>query len=101
VLPLLADSQVAILCNHQRTVSKAHAGQMEKLQTKVSELEVSRREAQRKLNFHSALCPSVLVLSAHHFQCGRKRGRTKKKGGGIFEVELMMCFFLFSFNCWW
>ena len=32
--------QVAILCNHQRSVSKSHGAQMEKLETKMTELEV-------------------------------------------------------------
>jgi DNA topoisomerase-1 len=31
--------QVAILCNHQRSVSKAHEGQMEKLSLKLKEAE--------------------------------------------------------------
>jgi len=30
-----ANREVAILCNHQRAVSKGHAGQMEKIQDKV------------------------------------------------------------------
>lgn len=34
-----ARAQVAILCNHQRSVSKAHEGQMEKLSTKLKEAE--------------------------------------------------------------
>eukprot|EP00897_Mesotaenium_endlicherianum_P003362 jgi/Mesen1/3053/ME000018S02365 len=34
-----ANKEVAILCNHQRSVSKAHAGQMEKLEGKLAELE--------------------------------------------------------------
>lgn len=32
-----ANKEVAILCNHQRTVSKAHAGQMEKLELRLKE----------------------------------------------------------------
>ena len=32
-----AHLQVAILCNHQRAVGKAHDSQMEKLQTKLAE----------------------------------------------------------------
>lgn len=33
------NKEVAILCNHQRAMPKAHAGQMEKLQKKVEEVE--------------------------------------------------------------
>ncbi|KAI3973829.1 hypothetical protein MKX01_030405 [Papaver californicum] len=34
----LANKEVAIICNHQRTESKSHTAQMEKLQTKMQEL---------------------------------------------------------------
>ncbi|KAH7307243.1 hypothetical protein KP509_22G051300 [Ceratopteris richardii] len=33
-----ANKEVAILCNHQRTVSKSHGAQMERLETKLNEL---------------------------------------------------------------
>eukprot|EP01018_Ginkgo_biloba_P029459 Gb_13084 [translate_table: standard] len=36
-----ANKEVAILCNHQRSVSKSHGAQMEKLEGKMAELEVS------------------------------------------------------------
>lgn len=32
-----SNRRVAVLCNHQRTVSKGHGGQMEKLDEKVSD----------------------------------------------------------------
>ena len=32
-------AQVAILCNHQRSVPKGHAGQMEKMEAKLLELQ--------------------------------------------------------------
>lgn len=32
--------QVAIICNHQRTVSKSHSQQMSRLTEKISELQV-------------------------------------------------------------
>lgn len=32
--------QVAIICNHQRTVSKTHSAQMSRLEEKISELQV-------------------------------------------------------------
>ena len=40
ILPTDALLQVAILCNHQRSVSKTHGAQMEKLEGKLAELTV-------------------------------------------------------------
>ncbi|CAM6101329.1 unnamed protein product [Calypogeia fissa] len=39
-----ANKEVAILCNHQRTVSKSHSSQMEKLEAKMTEAEDLIRE---------------------------------------------------------
>ncbi|RYR08511.1 hypothetical protein Ahy_B05g076242 [Arachis hypogaea] len=35
-----ANKQVAIICNHQRSVSKSHSSQIEKLTNKIGELQV-------------------------------------------------------------
>jgi hypothetical protein len=66
-----ANKEVAILCNHQRSVPKAHANQMEKLQEKLQalrdELKVGRcRPLQMLRTTAAALCcapsrPSALV----------------------------------------
>ncbi|XP_024528843.1 DNA topoisomerase 1 alpha [Selaginella moellendorffii] len=39
-----ANKEVAILCNHQRTVSKGHSAQMERLEAKIAELKTLREE---------------------------------------------------------
>ncbi|XP_002978794.2 DNA topoisomerase 1 beta [Selaginella moellendorffii] len=39
-----ANKEVAVLCNHQRTVSKSHGAQMEKLEGKMAELKALREE---------------------------------------------------------
>ncbi|KFD53444.1 hypothetical protein M514_05708 [Trichuris suis] len=44
-----ANRQVAILCNHQRTVSKAHDQQMENIQKKIDEKEKLVKEAKAAL----------------------------------------------------
>ncbi|OLL24804.1 DNA topoisomerase 1 [Neolecta irregularis DAH-3] len=44
-----ANRQVAILCNHQRSVSKAHGAQMEKLQEKVRGMKYQRVRLQRMI----------------------------------------------------
>ena len=41
--------QVAILCNHQRSVPKGHVGQMEKLQEKTLTLQTELHELQAEL----------------------------------------------------
>lgn len=41
--------QVAILCNHQRSVPKGHAGQMEKLEAKLLELQADLNELEAEL----------------------------------------------------
>jgi DNA topoisomerase-1 len=35
-----ANKEVAILCNHQRSISKGHGAQMERLEGKMTEMEV-------------------------------------------------------------
>lgn len=42
-------AQVAILCNHQRSVPKGHAGQMEKLEAKTLALQEELAELQAEL----------------------------------------------------
>ena len=44
-----ANRQVAILCNHQRTVPKAHSTQMEKLTKLVDDLEAERKKLKLRL----------------------------------------------------
>lgn len=44
-----ANRQVAILCNHQRSVSKAHDSQMEKLSEKILTMKYHRRVAKKKM----------------------------------------------------
>ncbi|KAI8842098.1 hypothetical protein BC829DRAFT_401894 [Chytridium lagenaria] len=44
-----ANRQVAILCNHQRTVSKGHSNQMEKIQEKLKGLKYERLKLKREL----------------------------------------------------
>jgi len=44
-----ANKQVAILCNHQRSVPKKHDEQMEKLEKLVGELEAEEKELKRRL----------------------------------------------------
>ena len=41
--------QVAILCNHQRSVPKGHAGQMERLSEKMHNMNEELLELQREL----------------------------------------------------
>lgn len=43
-----ANRQVAILCNHQRSVPKSHSAQMEKLKTLVEELEAEKKKLQHR-----------------------------------------------------
>ncbi|KAK9807975.1 hypothetical protein WJX73_009376 [Symbiochloris irregularis] len=45
-----ANKEVAILCNHQRSVPKGHAGQMEKLEAKTLALQEEIRELQEEVN---------------------------------------------------
>lgn len=45
-----ANKEVAILCNHQRSVSKAHAGQMEKLEGKMDDLQTMLSELEEDLD---------------------------------------------------
>ncbi|CAI7918333.1 unnamed protein product [Closterium sp. NIES-53] len=45
-----ANKEVAILCNHQRAVSKAHSAQMEKMQAKLKELEDAVEEMEEDLD---------------------------------------------------
>lgn len=45
-----ANKEVAILCNHQRSVSKAHGTQMERLEGKTAELESALRELEIDLD---------------------------------------------------
>ncbi|KAJ7532871.1 hypothetical protein O6H91_13G023500 [Diphasiastrum complanatum] len=45
-----ANKEVAILCNHQRSVSKSHSAQMERLESKMAELEALRVELKRDLD---------------------------------------------------
>lgn len=46
---LFGCKQVAILCNHQRSVPKGHAGQMEKLGEKMHNLNEELLELQREV----------------------------------------------------
>lgn len=43
-----ANRQVAILCNHQRSVPKSHSAQMEKLKNLVEELEAEKKKLQHR-----------------------------------------------------
>ncbi|KAG0585132.1 hypothetical protein KC19_3G261200 [Ceratodon purpureus] len=45
-----ANKEVAILCNHQRTVSKGHSAQMERLEGKITELEEFIEELETDLD---------------------------------------------------
>lgn len=45
-----ANKEVAILCNHQRTVSKGHSAQMERLEGKMAELEELQEELEVDLD---------------------------------------------------
>ncbi|XP_024370141.1 DNA topoisomerase 1 beta [Physcomitrium patens] len=45
-----ANKQVAILCNHQRSVSKGHSAQMERLEGKMQELEEQLEELETDLD---------------------------------------------------
>ncbi|XP_020590375.1 DNA topoisomerase 1 beta-like [Phalaenopsis equestris] len=40
----IANKEVAIICNHQRSVSKSHDAQMSRLDEKINELKVQRKE---------------------------------------------------------
>ncbi|GJJ70302.1 DNA topoisomerase I [Entomortierella parvispora] len=44
-----ANREVAILCNHQRAVSKGHAGQMEKIQDKIRALKYQKYKLKRTI----------------------------------------------------
>lgn len=44
-----ACAQVAILCNHQRSVAKTHGAQMEKIETKLKELQGELEELTAQL----------------------------------------------------
>ena len=44
-----ANRQVAILCNHQRTVSKGHAAQMERIEEKILTLKYQRHVVKKKM----------------------------------------------------
>ncbi|TPX45423.1 hypothetical protein SeMB42_g02427 [Synchytrium endobioticum] len=44
-----ANREVAVLCNHQRTVSKSHGGQMSKLQDKVLALKYDRMKIKEEM----------------------------------------------------
>lgn len=55
-----ASVQVAILCNHQRSVPKTHAAAMEKLEAKVAELEAEIKAVRKhKKAFESGKKPKV------------------------------------------
>jgi DNA topoisomerase-1 len=45
-----ANKEVAILCNHQRSVSKGHSAQMERLEGKITELEEAIEELETDLD---------------------------------------------------
>lgn len=46
----IANKEVAIICNHQRTVSKSHEAQMSRLDVKIDELKVQRKELEVDLS---------------------------------------------------
>ncbi|KAG0448612.1 hypothetical protein HPP92_027760 [Vanilla planifolia] len=46
----IANKEVAIICNHQRTVSKSHEAQMSRLNEKIDELKVQRKEIEVDLS---------------------------------------------------
>ncbi|KAL0915402.1 hypothetical protein M5K25_015815 [Dendrobium thyrsiflorum] len=46
----IANKEVAIICNHQRTVSKSHEAQMSKLDEKINELKAQRKELEVDLS---------------------------------------------------
>ncbi|KAG0501901.1 hypothetical protein HPP92_001973 [Vanilla planifolia] len=46
----IANKEVAIICNHQRTVSKSHEAQMSRLNEKIDELKVQRKELEVDLS---------------------------------------------------
>ncbi|KAL9236257.1 hypothetical protein vseg_010950 [Gypsophila vaccaria] len=45
-----ANKEVAIICNHQRTVSKTHSAQMERLTTKINDLKAELSELETDLS---------------------------------------------------
>ncbi|XP_042450985.1 DNA topoisomerase 1 beta-like isoform X3 [Zingiber officinale] len=45
-----ANKEVAIICNHQRSVSKSHENQMSKLNEKINDLKAQREELSKDLN---------------------------------------------------
>jgi len=54
-----ANKEVAILCNHQRSIPKGHQGQMEKLQEKLGALEGELKALQKDLKLAKAGKPTA------------------------------------------
>ncbi|KAK9844953.1 hypothetical protein WJX74_009017 [Apatococcus lobatus] len=75
-----ANKEVAILCNHQRAVNKAHAGQMEKMQGKMQSLMEELHDLQADLK---AARKSEKAGSADALQ-----SRVEKKKQQIEKMEL-------------
>uniref|UniRef100_A0A5S6QNS7 DNA topoisomerase I n=1 Tax=Trichuris muris TaxID=70415 RepID=A0A5S6QNS7_TRIMR len=78
-----ANRQVAILCNHQRTVPKAHDQQMENIQKKIDEKEKQVKEAKTALK----------KAKADHKATGTAKTKKvldqKQKALGRFEEQLL------------
>jgi DNA topoisomerase-1 len=85
-----ANKEVAILCNHQRAVGKAHDSQMEKLQTKLGEFREQLDELQADLKLAKA------GKEKKHAQSGKMQKldpatvllRIKKKKEQMVKAEL-------------
>lgn len=80
-------TQVAILCNHQRSVPKGHAGQMEKLEAKTLALQQELRELQDNLK---------AAKKAHSPAKADTCAPAQKLGGVVWGG---MCFS--GFEVWW
>lgn len=55
-----ANRDVAVLCNHQRSVAKTHAASMDKLRDKLRGIKYQRRKVRHALQ---QLCPPVLTIT--------------------------------------
>lgn len=77
-----ANKEVAILCNHQRSVPKGHSGQMEKIQEKLAALQSELQELNEDLKRARAGKPSKegrkLSVETVHAKLERKRAQIVK-----------------------
>lgn len=80
-----ANKEVAILCNHQRSVPKAHTAQMEKMQGKLAELQAEMAELESDLKRVRAGKPTADGKKASEEVI---RGRLDRKLAAIQKAEI-------------